>query len=260
MAASWSGDQPNGHSKEIDDAEKGLYSSTETLPAIPPLAVLDKKLRSPRIRELSTPTSPFMPGSPVHEGITPLSSKPGSSLSLEKLAAQSQSQGQGLTNNTALPPPPAPPALPKLPPPPKRKTSRWVLFRLWLHTYRKFFIIVVTFNLVLIILACLDRFPYAREHSGALVLGNLLCAVLMRNELFLRFLYTVLIYGLRGVSIQAFLSSGYRHTYTKIVGTFVHEGLGYLRVAACGRHPLRVRFVWGRVSLSTDVINDPQIG
>jgi hypothetical protein len=32
-----------------------------------------------------------------------------------------------------------------------------------------------------------------------LVLGNLLMAILMRNELFLRFLYIISIYGLRSV-------------------------------------------------------------
>jgi hypothetical protein len=48
-------------------------------------------------------------------------------------------------------------------------------------------------------MAALNRFPYAEKHLGALVLGNLLCAILMRNELFLRFLYLIAIHGLRGV-------------------------------------------------------------
>ena len=202
MASSWLGDHqattPNGHSREIDDAEKGLYSSTETLPVVPPLALVDKRLLSPRIQTLASPTSPGTPLSPIHSGLSPLSSVPGSSLSLEKLAIQPSKQ-EISQDGATTPPPPAPPAV-KKPSPPKRKASRWVLFRLWMHTYRKFFIVVVALNLTGIILACLDRFPYARDHSGALVLGNLLCAVLMRNELFLRFLYMVAIYGLRGVS------------------------------------------------------------
>jgi hypothetical protein len=49
-------------------------------------------------------------------------------------------------------------------------------------------------------MCALGHFPYAENHIGYLVLGNLLFAVLMRNELFLRFLYLVAIYGLRPVS------------------------------------------------------------
>lgn len=48
-------------------------------------------------------------------------------------------------------------------------------------------------------MAAVGRFPYAVNHLGALVLGNLLCAILFRNELWMRFLYMVAIYGLRGV-------------------------------------------------------------
>ncbi|CAK7236088.1 hypothetical protein SCUCBS95973_009487 [Sporothrix curviconia] len=81
---------------------------------------------------------------------------------------------------------------------PKRRASRWVLFRLWLNTYRFFFIVVTTLNLVGIVLAATGHFAYADNHLGALVLGNLLCAILMRNELFLRILYIVSIHGLRG--------------------------------------------------------------
>lgn len=56
-------------------------------------------------------------------------------------------------------------------------------------------------NMTGIIMAALGRFRYADHHLGALVLGNLLLAVLMRNELFLRFLYTIAIYGLRSVGL-----------------------------------------------------------
>ncbi|SPQ25707.1 5ae41152-2301-4fa9-9a42-00ca209dd214 [Thermothielavioides terrestris] len=95
---------------------------------------------------------------------------------------------------TAASPRPAQPAAKK---PTKRKVSKWVLFRLWFNTYRKFFTFVTLLNLTGIILAALGHFPYAENHLGALVLGNLLCAVLFRNELFMRFLYTIAIYGLR---------------------------------------------------------------
>ncbi|KAK0622538.1 hypothetical protein B0T14DRAFT_580826 [Immersiella caudata] len=96
--------------------------------------------------------------------------------------------------DTTLKPPPAPTSrIPKA----KPKASKWVLFKLWFNTYRKFFTFVVSLNVTGIVLAALGRFPYAENHLGALVLGNLLCAVLMRNELFLRFLYLISIYGLK---------------------------------------------------------------
>jgi hypothetical protein len=48
---------------------------------------------------------------------------------------------------------------------------------------------VVTLNLIGVLLAASGRWNYARTHTGALVLGNLHMAILMRNELFGRFLY-----------------------------------------------------------------------
>jgi hypothetical protein len=120
---------------------------------------------------------------PVHEGSTPNSSVPVLSLSCPA----------GF-KPPAVPEPAAEPARPK------QKISRWLLFTIWFNTYRKFFTFVTLFNLVGIIMASLGRFPYAENHLGALVLGNLLCAILMRNELFLRFLYIIAIYGLRSAS------------------------------------------------------------
>jgi hypothetical protein len=125
------------------------------------------------------------PVSPVHEGITPLSSTPVLVLS-------------GV---------PAPEPFVSKPPTkhlggavkPKDKISRWVWFRLWCTPYLLFFLFIILLNLTGMILAGVGRFPYAVNHSGAMVLGNLLFAVLMRNELLLRVLYTIAIYGLRGV-------------------------------------------------------------
>lgn len=84
---------------------------------------------------------------------------------------------------------------------PKPKLSRWDLFALWFNTYKKFFTFVISLNATGVTMAALGRFPYAENHLGALVLGNLLMAVLMRNELFLRCLYAVGIYGLRSVCL-----------------------------------------------------------
>lgn len=87
--------------------------------------------------------------------------------------------------------------LPKLPPLDIRKRTKFVL---WFNVYRRFFTFCVTLNGICLVLAVLDKFPYARDHLGSLVLGNLFMAILIRNELFLRFLYLIIIHGLRGVS------------------------------------------------------------
>jgi hypothetical protein len=54
---------------------------------------------------------------------------------------------------------------------------------------RKFFTVVVLFNAIGIVLAATGVWNYPRNYTSALVLGNLLTAILMRNELFGRFLY-----------------------------------------------------------------------
>ncbi|KAJ7617629.1 hypothetical protein DFH06DRAFT_1306780 [Mycena polygramma] len=71
----------------------------------------------------------------------------------------------------------------------KRTTSRWIRFQLWFNTYRKFFTFIVSLNLVALVLAATNTWAYPRRFAGAFVLGNLQCAILVRNELFGRFLY-----------------------------------------------------------------------
>lgn len=170
-----------GDSHDYDDAEKGLYDHSSILPVIPRLARTHKRTSI----HIDTFLSPI---SPVHEGITPFSSVPDLGLSWphgfkapdEKgLKAEPQQQG------------------------PKPKIGKWILFNLWFNTYRKFFTFVTLLNLTGIIMAALNRFPYAENHLGALVLGNLLCAVLFRNELWMRCLYTISIYGFRAVGRYA---------------------------------------------------------
>ncbi|KAI1784356.1 hypothetical protein LXA43DRAFT_225909 [Ganoderma leucocontextum] len=72
---------------------------------------------------------------------------------------------------------------------PKRRVSRWIRLQLWFNTYRKFFTIVMSFNGVGLLLAALNIWTYPRRYTGAFILGNLLFAILMRNELFGRLLY-----------------------------------------------------------------------
>ncbi|KAI0767012.1 hypothetical protein C8Q74DRAFT_924051 [Fomes fomentarius] len=72
---------------------------------------------------------------------------------------------------------------------PKRNVSRRIKCQLWFNTYRKFFIFVVTLNGVGLFLAAMNIWTYPRRYTGAFVLGNLIFAILMRNELFGRLLY-----------------------------------------------------------------------
>ena len=50
---------------------------------------------------------------------------------------------------------------------------------------------MVTLNGVGLVLAASGHFPYAVQRTSAMALGNLNFAILMRNELFGRFLYLV---------------------------------------------------------------------
>jgi len=72
---------------------------------------------------------------------------------------------------------------------PKKKVSKWILWQLWYNTYRKLFTITFTLNMVGIGLAASGHFPYAIQFPGAMILGNLGFAILMRNEVFGRLLY-----------------------------------------------------------------------
>jgi len=161
------------HTQDIEDAEKGLYDKTHTLEVLSSLGHVDQ------IEKILSPISP------IHEGITPSSSVPVLTLSWPV--------GWQPTKDSV------PDRAVKKPTRSKQRISRWILFQLWFNTYRKFFTFVTLLNLAGLIMTSLGRFPYAENHLGALVLGNLLCAILMRNELFVRFLYTIAIYGLRSV-------------------------------------------------------------
>lgn len=177
MSSPWShrdATMERDHSQDFDNAEKGLYDNTHNLPVLPPLTHDNRKTAI----HIETVLSPL---SPIHEGITPFSSVPALSLSWP----------------AGREPEPAAQKPVRTP----KKISRWILFQVWFNPYKKFFTLVTLLNLAGIIMAALGRFAYAEKHLGALVLGNLLCAVLMRNELFLRFLYTIAIYGLRGVCL-----------------------------------------------------------
>ncbi|KAG8699779.1 hypothetical protein FRC09_006380, partial [Ceratobasidium sp. 395] len=67
--------------------------------------------------------------------------------------------------------------------------TRWIRFQLWFNTYRKFFTFIVIFQLIGMILAGTHHFPYARKNTGGIIIGNIMTAVVVRNEIFGRFLY-----------------------------------------------------------------------
>ncbi|KAH9057127.1 hypothetical protein EDB83DRAFT_2506802 [Lactarius deliciosus] len=92
-----------------------------------------------------------------------------------------------LVDSKEVVPIPKPPTTKTKPPP--KKVSRWILWQLWFNTYRKLFTFVFTLNMVGIGLAVSGHFPYGKRYTGAMALGNLNFAILMRNELFGRFLY-----------------------------------------------------------------------
>jgi hypothetical protein len=70
--------------------------------------------------------------------------------------------------------------------------------------FRKLFTFVFTFNVVGLCLAASGHFPYAVRRTGAMALGNLSFAILMRNELFGRFLYLVVTTCFAKVTTQTF--------------------------------------------------------
>ena len=102
-------------------------------------------------------------------------------------------------------------AAPSKPPAkPKKKIPKWVQFRVWFNTYRwvvqmtdgpqtahsetrsrKLFILALTINMIGLGLAASGIWQYGNTYSGAIVTANLNIAVLVRNELFGRFLYLV---------------------------------------------------------------------
>ncbi|KAF5357357.1 hypothetical protein D9758_005881 [Tetrapyrgos nigripes] len=83
----------------------------------------------------------------------------------------------------------AAPPVKKSPPKPKKKVSKWIRWVLWFNTYRKFFTLTFTLNMVALALAASGHFPYAVKYNGAFVVGNFNFAILMRNEIFGRILY-----------------------------------------------------------------------
>jgi len=134
----------------------------------------------------------------------------------------------------------------------KQKVSKWTLWRLWFNTYRKFFTFVFSLNVIGIGFAASGHWPYAVQFSGAMVLGNLLFAILMRNEVFGRILYwfvntffakwTPLWWRLGCTSVLQHLGgihsgcalSGVLWLVLKVVDTFRHRDVSHDAILATG--------------------------
>ncbi|EJD44886.1 hypothetical protein AURDEDRAFT_88007 [Auricularia subglabra TFB-10046 SS5] len=197
-------------------------------------------------RDAENGHSDFYPASPLKHS--------GSQRSLASTASNTSTlvgvhlKDKELEKPEPLPSPPPPKA--RYPPPPK--ASKWIRFELWFNTYRKFYILVVSLNLLGVIFAATGRFPYAENHLGALVLGNLLAAILVRNEIFGRFLYlfvnclfaewTPLWFRLTCTSILQHLGGVHSGCATsaliwllyKMIEMFIHNKLQHLAVILSG--------------------------
>lgn len=75
------------------------------------------------------------------------------------------------------------------PKPKAKKYSRWIRWKVWYNTYRKLFTFCFGINVVGIGLAASGVWTYPIHRPAPLVLGNLMTAILMRNEVFGRLLY-----------------------------------------------------------------------
>jgi hypothetical protein len=78
---------------------------------------------------------------------------------------------------------------PQPPKPQKMKISKYVHFIIWYNSYKRFFTVIFILNFTALGFAAAGLWPYALKYPGALVVGNLNFALLMRNEIFGRLLY-----------------------------------------------------------------------
>ncbi|KAN0077348.1 hypothetical protein V8E55_011203 [Tylopilus felleus] len=104
-------------------------------------------------------------------------------VELDVFPVQSLKKDAPVSPSNVAKPPPQPPKSQKL------NISKYVHFIIWYNSYRRFFTVIFILNFIALGFACVGLWPYARRYPGALVVGNLNFAVLMRNEIFGRILY-----------------------------------------------------------------------
>lgn len=144
----------------------------------------------------------------------------------------------------------------------QKPASLWIRFRVWYNPYRmvcpdqysllladdaiKLFTFVFTLNMVGIFVACIHHFPYAEHHGAALALGNIVSAVACRNELFLRYLFWVIVKIFAKVrALQPYKSAPLTCSIT--VDSALDAHLLDRFPATHRRHPLWFCCVWRRV-------------
>ncbi|KAF9227999.1 hypothetical protein BS17DRAFT_858071 [Gyrodon lividus] len=104
-------------------------------------------------------------------------------VDLDVFPVQSLKKDAPVSPSNVAKPPPQPPK------PQKMSISKYVIFIIWYNSYRRFFSVIFTLNFIALGFAAAGLWPYAQKYPGALVVGNLNFAVLMRNEIFGRILY-----------------------------------------------------------------------
>ncbi|KAJ3908886.1 hypothetical protein F5879DRAFT_792643 [Lentinula edodes] len=144
--------------RTVDDAEKG------TLEHVSSMATLDTMTSTASIKDVA------------HKELKRL---PSDTSTLQARSPDSVSKSKGAEISKPDPPKPSP----------RPKVSKWLKFQLWFNTYRKFYTLTVILNVIGLILAATGVWQYPRHYTSAFILGNLQTALLMRNELFGRFLY-----------------------------------------------------------------------
>lgn len=80
--------------------------------------------------------------------------------------------------------PPKPASKPK-----KKKVSNWIIVQLWYNMYRKLFTIAFSVNIIMFGFAASGHWPYAVKYGSAMAVANFNVSVLVRNEIFGRWLY-----------------------------------------------------------------------
>lgn len=121
-------------------------------------------------------------------------------VDIDVFPVQSLKKDAPVSPSNVAKPPPQPPKSKKM------KITKYIHFIIWYDSYRlvlphtppthslmllsrRFFTVIFTLNFIGIGFAAAGLWEYAYKYPGALVLGNLNFAVLMRNEIFGRLLY-----------------------------------------------------------------------
>lgn len=95
-------------------------------------------------------------------------------------------------------------------------------------------------NSIGLLLAIIGTWTYPREYTGAFVLGNLLVAILMRNELFGRFLYLTVNTLFAKVSSPSSIINRRTQSRITVAPTLVSTRM-HVRPSAPGRHTFWMR-------------------